>query len=328
MILIPDRRLVVPFPGLVFPMRRQEFWRISYRRNRYLEHAAEEDLMNRARDIISNITELTYDGKIGMISPTEGGAFWIELFTHVLEELVLRGSGFKDGFLKNATVPKPTFPTDPRAKSLLRQIGPGLGNQRYVVKLGKARYLQPAFEQGRWRISPASSYADPSLNAAQRDKELEMNVYLPKSKMKFWDGKTGKFKGDGESLGNIKVTSQLKTDYYVSCLTGQLDLRLFDDFDADSCIVVTDYREFAKRMFAAAKRPLPSWWHGIFRSVEYIDPFRPPKGDLDLFCSKDFRFWYQKEVRFAWIPDREAKNLNHLQLEVGDISDIARFAKL
>jgi len=105
-----------------------------------------------------------------------------------------------------------------------------------------------------------------------------MNVYLPKSKMKVWDGKTGKFKGDGESLGNIKVTSQLKTDYYVSCLTGQLDLRLFDDFDADSCIVVTDYREFAKRMFAAAKRALPSWWHGIFRSVEYIDPFRPPKG--------------------------------------------------
>jgi hypothetical protein len=196
------------------------------------------------------------------------------------------------------------------------------------VKLGKAKYLQPAFEQGRWRICPASSYADPSLNVAQRDKELEMNVYLPKSKMKFWDGKTGKFKGDGESLGNIKVTSQLKTDYYVSCLTGQLDLRLFDDFDADSCIVITDYREFAKRMFAAAKRALPSWWHGIFRSVEYIDPFRPPKGDLDLFCSKDLRFWYQKEVRFAWIPEREAKNLDHLQLEVGDISDIARFAKL
>jgi len=102
----------------------------------------------------------------------------------------------------------------------------------------------------------------------------------------------------------------------------------FDDFDADSCIVVTDYRELAKRMFGAAKEALPSWWHGIFRSVEYIDPFRPPKGELDLFCSKNFRFWYQKEVRFAWIPDREAKNLDHLQLEVGDISDIARFVKL
>jgi len=187
MIWTPDRRLVVPFPGLVFPMRRHEFWRLSYRRSRYLEHATEEELMNRARDIISNITELAYDGKIGMISPTEGGAFWIELFTHVLEELVLRGSGFKDGFLKDATVPKPTFPIDPRAKSLVRQIGPGLGNQWYVVKLGKAKYLQPAFEQGHWRISPASSYADPSLNAAQRDKELEMKIYLPKSKMKFWD---------------------------------------------------------------------------------------------------------------------------------------------
>jgi GNAT superfamily N-acetyltransferase len=35
-------------------------------------------MMIRRCDIISNITELTYDGKIGMISPTEGGAFWIE----------------------------------------------------------------------------------------------------------------------------------------------------------------------------------------------------------------------------------------------------------
>ena len=86
MIWVPDR-LIVPFPGLVFPMLRHEFWRLSYRRNCYLEHSTEEELMSRARDIISNITELTYDGKIGMILASEGGAFWIELFTHVLEEL-------------------------------------------------------------------------------------------------------------------------------------------------------------------------------------------------------------------------------------------------
>ena len=255
--------------------------------------------------------------------------YWLELFTHVLEELVLRGSGFQPGFMKDAVVPKPTFPIGPRAKSLLRQLGPGLADHQYVAKLGKTKYLEPAFKRGYWRISPASGYAasDPSLSLAQRDTELEMNVYLKWGKTACLDGKTGKFKGNIEPTGNIKVTSQLKTDYYVSCLTKQLDLRMFDDFNADSCVVVNDHREFAKRMFAAAKKVLPSWY-GVFRDVRYIDPFRPPKDEFDLFCSKDFRYWYQKEVRFAWIPEREAVNIDHLQLELGDISDIAQLAKL
>jgi hypothetical protein len=215
MVDVPDRSLIVRVPGLVFPMEKHEFWRLAYRRDRYLEHASEPELMSRTRDIISNITELTYDGKIGLILPEAGGMYWMELFTYVLEELVLRGSGFQPEFMKDAAVPKPTFPIDPRAKSLLRQLGRGLANHPYVAKLGKAKYLEAAFKEGHWRVSPASSYAasDPSLSLAQRDTELEVNAYLSRVQLHVWDGKTGKLKGNIEPLGNIKVTSQLKTDY-------------------------------------------------------------------------------------------------------------------
>lgn len=329
MAFAPDRRHPDLFPGSVLRTQKHEFWRLAYRGDRYLEHASETELMSRTRDIISNITELTYDGKIGLISPQPGGMYWMELFTHVLEELVLRGEGFQPGFMKDAAVPRPTFPIDPRAKSLLQQLGPGLANHLYVAKLGKTRYLEPAFKEGSWRISPASKYAasDPSLSLAQRDTELEMTIHLRGAKLNVWDGKTREFKGEIEPSGNIKVTSQLKTDYYVSCLTTKLDLRMFDDFNADCCIVVRNHREFAKRMFAAAKRALPSCY-GVFRNVKYIDPFRPPKGDFDLFCSKDFRYSYQKEGRFAWILEHGASSINPLNLELGDISDIAQLAKL
>ena len=213
-------------PGLFLPVRRHECWRLIYRRNRYLENAPEVDLINRARDIISNITGLTYDGKIDFLPLDAGGAYWMEVFTHVLEEQKLRGTCLPPGFMKDASVPKPTFPMEPRAKKLLRQLGSRLADHEYVAKLGKLKYLEKEFNLGHWRISPASSYAasDPSLSLAQRDTELQRRVYWPKSKMRAWDGKTGKFKGEIESLGNITVTSTLN-DYYVSCLTKRLDLR-------------------------------------------------------------------------------------------------------
>src|SRR5204862_6846560 len=139
-----------------------------------------------------------------------------ELFTHVLEELVLRKVGFPSGFMKDSADSKPTFPSDPRSKKLLEQLGSRLSGHLYVAKLGKSKYLESDFKLGRWRISPASSYAasDSSLNLAQRDGELE----------RVWDGKTGLFKGEMEPPGNIKLTSRSVSDYYVSCMTRQLDL--------------------------------------------------------------------------------------------------------
>jgi hypothetical protein len=154
-------------------------------------------------------------------------------------------------------------------------------------------------------------------------------VHLPKAKLRFFDGKTGNFKGEAETEGNITRTSHT-SDYYVSCLTKQLDPRLFDDFQSDCCIIVHEPAEFARRMFKSARTLLPSW-HGVFRDVHYIDPYRPPPDnpeDFGVFCSKNFRFWYQKEVRFAWLPDQDAKDLDHLLLELGDISDICQLVNL
>src|SRR5436190_571754 len=208
-------------------MQRHQFWRLTYRRNRYLEHAPHIDLANRARDVIGNVTALEYNGKIGLVQINDG-VYWMELFTHVLEELVLRKVGFPSGFMKDSAVPKP-------------------------------------------------------------------------AKLRVWDGKTWLFKGEMQPPGNIKLTSRSVSDYYVSCMKKQLDLRLFDDFDADCGIIVHKPTEFAERVFSAAKRALPSWVGG-FGDVKYIDPYRPPKDEIEIFCCKDFRFWYEKEVRFAWLP--------------------------
>jgi len=113
-------------------MQRHQFWRLTYRRNRYLEHAPHIDLANRARDVIGNVTALEYNGKIGLVQINDG-VYWMELFTHVLEELVLLKVGFPSGFMKDSAVPKPTFPSDPRSKKLLEQLGSRLSGHLYVA---------------------------------------------------------------------------------------------------------------------------------------------------------------------------------------------------
>ncbi len=121
-------------------------------------------------------------------------------------------------------------------------------------------------------------------------------------------------------------------DLHHGLLTAQLHPKLFSDFDADSCIVIYDLHKFAQRVFVAARQILPAFeWHGVCRSVRYFDPYFPPSGSdpsFDPFTSKHFRYAYQNEVRFTWLPETLARPLApELYLELGDISDICQLIK-
>lgn len=83
-------------------------------------------MASRMRDIVSNTTTLTCDGKIGLLSAGAGGEYWLERVSHVQEEMALRGIGFPAGFMKDASVPKPSFPVEPRAQKLIRDLEPRL----------------------------------------------------------------------------------------------------------------------------------------------------------------------------------------------------------
>ena len=282
--------------------------------------------MRRMTDVLCNITDLTEEGKIGFVDLREEAPYWLQLFGHVLEEFKLRGSQPPPGFLAGASIPKPSFPSQPKAARLVRLVQEKYSDKPYVVKLGKREYLEKTFREGIWRISPASSYSDPSLNPAQRDSELELAFYALRRdvQMEVFDHRTGATKGKIRPIGDVKITARSVTDYYVSCLSKQLPVRLFGDFEADCCIVIHEPLEFAKRMFQAAARTLAGW-DGRFADVRYIDPYNCSSAEPDLFRSKHFRYAYQREVRFSWLPARAVQKIDHAFLELGTLSDISTF---
>ncbi len=61
----------------------------------------------------------------------------------------------------------------------------------------------------------------------------------------------------------------------------------------------------------------------------YVDPYNSKGADLDVFFAKHFRYWCQREYRFAWIPPmRHTEALEPFFVELGPLTDKAELVAL
>jgi hypothetical protein len=310
-------------------MSPQDRWRQNYRIRPYLEHSSEEQVAARLRYIVENMTTLQPNGKIGALTPEPYGKMWWELFTHVLEEYGRRNVSPPEGFLKDAGVPKVMHPIAEASIRAIRATSiPAEGT--YLVKFGHREHMLEFYKRGRLRIAPASTYADPSLNAAVRDNELSLDAYGLQSEVliEVFDPTTRARKGATKPIGNLTYTSRSKTNYYVYCTGLSLDHRLFGAFDYNACVIVRDHAAFEDRLSKAVAAYLPGWIGGG-GPVHYIDPYNCTKGDIDAFFGKHHKFWYQREYRCAWIPSGQpARVLSPFFVELGSMRDICQLVAL
>jgi hypothetical protein len=175
------------------------------------------------------------------------------------------------------------------------------------------------------RIAPASSYNDPSINPAISDQELEIRIPLSE----------GTFIKETEVNGqttyrpiNGYITKKALMDYYIYCLSVEFSPRLFLDFDADSCLLITDPKTFIDRVIPAFNSVFPEWNYGK-GPVKYIDPLNPPPiKDIEVRACKHFRFMYQREYRFVWAPRRLIPQLEPLFLNIGSMQGYAKLIVL
>lgn len=295
-----------------------------------MEHLKEDALQQRAKDIINNLTLLNEEAKISPPKLSRDTEKWMILWTHVLEEFVIRfgpyPAGFKAGGMKGSSIPDPRASLAPKAANAVKTTS--LPQGEYLFKYGKSNYLKQALSENKIRISPASSYRDPSLNPAIKDEELELSIYpLPSElEMKAYDGKTGKYKGNIHPE-NFVYTARSKTNYYVYCLSLSFAPRLFLDFDADACLVIRKPRKFQEMILSIFESKMKGWSGGV-EKVVYIDPLNCPMADIDIFSSKHFRYTYQREYRFIWLPPNAEKNMDHIWIDVADFKDYCYFINL
>lgn len=270
-------------------------------------------LCQRVRDIIGNLLNLTAQGQIGFEDTLFDGVYWLELFTHAQEEFSLRGIIPPSDLLKGARIPSPTAPEPPRGVRALETLG--YDPSGYVIKYGARQWLLSSLEEGIFRISPASAYCDSNMNSARRDSELERTAFIPVVHDLPDELEQRK------RIGTMQETVHTGSDYYLACFAKTYSYQLCDDFASDACLIVRDSPAFVERMLNAVHAVLPDYLER-FDAVRYYDPFNLRSPALDLFIAKDFRYAYQRECRFVWVPARPVPILPVIHVRLGNLSDL------
>jgi hypothetical protein len=319
--------------GMERQIERHKAWRLQYREDRYLRDLSNSELFARAGDLMTVTLVHSRDGTIGPSPISENK---MKRFTHVLEELVIRGLNHRQpGIVEAMRAPRPNSPKVKRALQIL--AGKSWPNP-VLVKFGERKFMASLLLKGQGRVSLAKTYNDPSLGYARADDESQISVFVhPMDAHRLMavehdpNGSHG-VGVDVPYLGSVRVDLQATGDFYVYCMAESCDVRMFDDFttatsDVDTCVIITRPDQFRARIREAIAAKLPAWKF-LDCPVMYVDPFFGRVHKVAPQFCKHFRFEYQKEQRLLWLPpdpDHATKpaSPDHLHFELGPLTDCA-----
>ncbi len=301
-------------------VEQKQEWRETYGQNRYLANLSSTNLEIRLEEILSNLLDFSTKGEPFFDQTLKMNGL-VERYVHVEEELNYRG--IDKSLINNPTKYLIKYPN-------IRNAIKAWGNKKlptgqYLVKFGKKEHLFQMKDFGSIRINAASFYNDSSLNLAVQDDELSQTVMLPRGtiiKKRNNDGEYEEIKG----VKSLSVTNKYKTDFYVYCMGTTYQHRLFDDFEANACLLIYDVPIFLNKFLRPIKKAYPDWQLKS-GNIKYYDPFFP-KAPFDIPVNKHFRYWYQSEYRIAFKPKDSVFNLKHIDIEIGSLKDCAELILL
>jgi len=316
--------MISPLKGITLTQNPNDLpaiWGAEYQKSLYLREVPTTALAERYSNLIHNLWSTDRDGNVQRVRDPSRGNHVLRLLLHVMLEQVRRGIR-DEGFTFDERAMRDEATTTYVAPHLKSPI---LGGPDGFAKFGKRDHIRASFERGIFRIAPASSYDDPSLNGAQADKELVHHTVTPNEHLLF------KLHGTDANGNDIEIGAkpiQLfrymnVPDFYVWCCGFGCDLRMLHDFQADALLLVKDIDTFTKRMLEAVEKAQPGS-APVHGPVSYYDPYTVQRNDLKPIFSKNLKYLYQSEYRFAWkMP--AATTLAPFIVELGPLSDIAQF---
>lgn len=306
-------------------------WRKEYQGRRYLENLSDDELRQRGHAIFRNFMTINAEGKSSPLSVNHRlHAYWRRRFNHFLEECEHRFGPYPSGlgteFIEQLKFPRPTSPRVLAAREKIGQIQYEEG--KYLVKFGQRKYLEEMLHEGIVRISPASAFSDASFNDAIRDTELDFSFHLYKPTMEDVQPYMAGLEVNQEMLdGSAIVSETAKEDFYIYCLGATYDVCLFDDFEADACLVITDLKAFIDKLLWTVHHAVDARGH-TFSPVTYVDPMTETGKGVHLALRKNAYYSYQDEVRGVWLSNDKSKPLSVQFVSLGSLEEIAHLIEL
>lgn len=308
---------------------------IDYRRERYLEALPDNELTDRAADAMLNVYDFSEAQKLDVNLDDQATVQALSRMGEVMEEVRLRRGEISADWYRELAKRWGLPKTPDKIRAALAGIRkhssslPEGGIADGVAKYGEVSHMEEALERGRFLISPASRYTeDPSLNRAQSAVELEFEYPVDLKRTRFELLSEDRKTNFGPiPMTSAKVTHRFSTNVYVFCSSRRLGPRLFNDFDADACLLIRDRHAFMSRLVAATTTLLPDWRVLAF-DVNYLDPFSKDARAARPVFTKPIRYQYQHEHRVIWVPPTTKDALDPFFVEIGSLSDIAEVIRL
>lgn len=287
------------------------FWELNYHAGRYLRDTPVDELKNRYNSILRNIRSLVSDeGAVKPITWIDSSWYWFKKEHQTRLEFEIRSEMLPCEPPWNIHFNKTYHDAPLRPKHF--------NSGDVLFRYHKFNYLNQLLRDGRLRLVQASSYACIENDEARQDVETSKDTLHGSSSVRI----TTESGEEVPVIGVLRKTVSLP-NYYLLSLSGDWDRNLFDDFQADTCLVVRDANSFIERVKLSTQIQLPGW-ECFFVPVHYYDPCNHSSNHpIDPAMSKDFRFAYQREFRLIWLPSATVELKPFLFIEIGNIEDIA-----
>ncbi len=286
-----------------------DLWELEYVPYRYLSGMADSTLQDRYRAIIRNMRSYTQPERDCIpINSYQSSWYWFRKEYQTRLEIALR------------EIEQPTLNHECQnineSGAAYWKVPNGTKN---TFRYGKREYMRQMVEQGSVRFSPAEVYEREENNEARRDDELQKHSYIPSRYTTFTHQSGQRLK----VMGDVRRTIG-GPNYHLVCFSCVWDSDLFEDFQADTCVEVTDPAEFAKRLEEAGRSVFIGWYFHHC-PVQYFDPYERIKNEAyDSAMSKDFQFAYQNEYRIIWSQMTAAPVDGFQFVDIGPAQDIMK----
>ena len=286
--------------------------------DRYLSKLEDSDLRARYCAVLRNMRSYSHPERERIsISSYRSSWYWFRKEHQTRLEFALRGISIEPRALNRATQGVSESPP-----SYMQT----LDGKVVLFRYDKRKYIRKMVEQGLIRFSPAAAYEDKTHIAARRDNELERNSYLFDTPVTLIP-QGGRLKGNRINLHAEKLQRTIPmSPYHLVCFSCVWDNDLFEEFEADTCAVVTDREELMRRLKTMGNKIFPNY-NLVCGSVEYFDPYEAEENisieSANQAMYKDFQFAYQHECRImVWSRSRVAPINVHQVVNIGPAQDI------
>lgn len=304
-------------------LSRHEVWRHAYLASPYLVGAPDDRVAERFRSVFLNVSEIGPEGKICPVPLNQTDEF-MQVFTHLLEEYGVRNRDVPASLIQSAREPFLKYFEHGTPIGVTMFAEYDAPATPILVKYGKRQHLELLLKDGTLRLANANSYNDADLLVAVRDDETSRTFFIPTYKERL-EGKSHiTFQGHRIEFGDDDLVLPLVfDDYFLFSMCEHIHYRMPTDFDADAAIIIRNPGLFMERLIATFLERFPGWIP-MAGKVTYYDPYRDYSKFSVPEMAKHFGYAYQKEVRVAFRPRKQASTaLEPLFLSIGSMTDYA-----